>query len=130
VAARRARAAGRTDAPPRRSGYAPVDREHQARLNAFGEILQKLGWEEGRNIKIDYFLTGPDSDRLAAGAAAVVALAPDVILSGARVAHPDKHYRVVRLLGGGRGATQGPVRSRGGGGTNQRNDGVRSGNDG
>ena len=34
-------------------GYAESDREGQAHVAAFREGLQKLGWTEGRNIRID-----------------------------------------------------------------------------
>ena len=34
-------------------GYAESDRKGQARVAAFREELQKLGWTEGRNIRID-----------------------------------------------------------------------------
>jgi putative tryptophan/tyrosine transport system substrate-binding protein len=34
-------------------GYAESDREGQAFIAAFREGLQKLGWTEGRNIRID-----------------------------------------------------------------------------
>ena len=30
------------------------DREEQSRVSAFRDELQKLGWEEGRNTRIDY----------------------------------------------------------------------------
>jgi putative ABC transport system substrate-binding protein len=34
-------------------GYAESDSDAQAKVTAFQEGLQKLGWEEGRNIRID-----------------------------------------------------------------------------
>ena len=34
-------------------GYAESDREGQANVAAFREGLEKLGWAEGRNIRID-----------------------------------------------------------------------------
>ena len=36
------------------TGFAESDREGQAFVAAFREGLQKLGWVEGRNIRIDY----------------------------------------------------------------------------
>ena len=36
--------------------YSESDQEGQADVAAFREGLQKLGWTEGRNIRIDYSL--------------------------------------------------------------------------
>ena len=35
-------------------GYPESDGEAQSRLAAFREALEKLGWAEGRNIRIEY----------------------------------------------------------------------------
>jgi putative ABC transport system substrate-binding protein len=61
--------------------YAESDPEAQTRLAAFREQLQKLGWAEGRNVRIDYRWYIGDAEKARAGAAELVALAPDVILS-------------------------------------------------
>jgi putative ABC transport system substrate-binding protein len=53
----------------------------QARVRAFREGLQKLGWTPGRNIQIEYRWSAADADRLGKYAAELVALAPDVILA-------------------------------------------------
>jgi putative ABC transport system substrate-binding protein len=60
------------------------DSEGQARVAVFREVLQKLGWTDGRNVRIDYRWGdgAPDSERLRAGAAELVAMKPDVIASG------------------------------------------------
>ncbi|MGC2455187.1 MAG: ABC transporter substrate-binding protein, partial [Pseudolabrys sp.] len=34
-------------------GYAESDREGQANVAVFREALEKLGWAEGRNMRID-----------------------------------------------------------------------------
>jgi putative ABC transport system substrate-binding protein len=60
---------------------AESDPEARLRKNAFQEGLQKLGWSEGRNLRIDYRWTVPDSDRIRAYAAELVELAPDAILA-------------------------------------------------
>jgi putative ABC transport system substrate-binding protein len=57
------------------------DPEARLRKNAFEDGLQKLGWKEGRNLRIDYRWTVPDSDRIRAYAAELVELAPDAILA-------------------------------------------------
>jgi putative ABC transport system substrate-binding protein len=57
------------------------DTEAQARLAAFHQGLQQLGWTVGRNLQIDYRWGAGDLDRFRKYAAELVALAPDVILS-------------------------------------------------
>src|SRR5262245_28677089 len=61
--------------------YASDDAEGQARLAAFHQGLQQLGWTVGRNVQIDYRWGAGDADRIRKLAAELVALAPDVILS-------------------------------------------------
>src|ERR1700747_525061 len=57
------------------------DAEGQARLAAFHQGLQQLGWTVGRNVQIDYRWGAGDADRIRKFATELVALAPDVILS-------------------------------------------------
>src|SRR5271169_1358898 len=57
------------------------DPEGQARLAAFLQGLQELGWTDGRNVRIDYRWAAADADRSRTYAAELVALAPDVILA-------------------------------------------------
>jgi ABC-type uncharacterized transport system substrate-binding protein len=57
------------------------DAEAQARIAAFVQGLQQLGWTVGKNVHIDYRLAGIDADTLRKYAAELVALAPDVILA-------------------------------------------------
>ena len=59
--------------------YAADDPEGQARIAAFLQVLQQLGWTEGRNVRIDYRRSAGDADRARRYAAELVALAPDVI---------------------------------------------------
>jgi putative ABC transport system substrate-binding protein len=59
----------------------PSDAEEMARLAAFREELQKLGWAEGRNIQIDVREAAGDIERIRKYAGELVALAPDVILA-------------------------------------------------
>jgi putative ABC transport system substrate-binding protein len=56
------------------------DPETRARLAAFLQALQELGWNEGRNLQIDYRWGMGDVDRRRINAGELVALAPDVIL--------------------------------------------------
>jgi putative tryptophan/tyrosine transport system substrate-binding protein len=60
---------------------APDDPETRARLAAFLEALQGLGWSEGRNLQIDYRWGMGDIDRHRTNAAELVVLVPDVILA-------------------------------------------------
>jgi putative ABC transport system substrate-binding protein len=57
------------------------DAEEQARVAAFHQGLQQLGWTIGRNVQIDYRWGAGNADRIHKFAAELVALAPDVILS-------------------------------------------------
>ena len=63
-------------------GYAETDPNAQANVAAFRESLQKLGWAEGRNIRIDVRWPIPaDLESIERFAKELVALKPDVILS-------------------------------------------------
>jgi putative tryptophan/tyrosine transport system substrate-binding protein len=53
----------------------------KARIGAFLQGLQQLGWTEGRNLQIDYRWTAGGSDELRTYAADLVGLAPNVILA-------------------------------------------------
>ena len=65
------------------------DPEGQARVAAFRQGLQQLGWIDGRNVRIDIRWAAGDADRIRRYAAELVALAPDVILAiGAAVTGP------------------------------------------
>jgi len=58
------------------------DPEAQARIAAFRQELQQLGWTEGRDVRIDYRWAG-DASRFHGYAEELLALAPDVILASA-----------------------------------------------
>jgi len=57
------------------------DADAQARMAAFVQGLQQLGWTVGKNVRVDFRLAGIDADTLRKHAAELVALAPDVILA-------------------------------------------------
>jgi putative ABC transport system substrate-binding protein len=59
------------------------DPEVKAWLRALQEELQRRGWEQGRNIRIEYRLTGSDLNRLRAAAAELVGMTPDVLFVAA-----------------------------------------------
>ena len=57
------------------------DPEGPSRLAMFQQVLQQLGWSEGRNVRIDIRYGANDVDRDRIYATELVALAPDVILA-------------------------------------------------
>ena len=59
-----------------------TDPIREARVKAFTEQLRKLGWMEGRNVQIEYRWDNGDAALNRTYAVELVALAPDVILSG------------------------------------------------
>ena len=71
------------------TGVDADDADMQARFAAFAQALQKLGWTDGRNVRIDYRFGSGDADSIRMHAAELAALAPDVILaSGAATVAP------------------------------------------
>jgi putative tryptophan/tyrosine transport system substrate-binding protein len=62
-------------------GAIETDPESQARIVAFKEGLQALGWTDGRNVHIDYRFSSADLDLTRKYAAELVGLTPDVILA-------------------------------------------------
>jgi len=63
------------------TGTRAEDLDNKARLAAFEQALQQLGWTPGRNVRIDYRFAGGDAATSRKQAEELVALAPDVILS-------------------------------------------------
>lgn len=59
------------------------DPEGQTRIAAFRQAIQKLGWTEGQNVRIDVRWPAGDASLERKYAAELVALAPDVILAAA-----------------------------------------------
>jgi putative tryptophan/tyrosine transport system substrate-binding protein len=58
------------------------DPEAQARLAAFRQGLEQLGWKEGRNIRFEYRWPAGNTELIKTHAAELVASAPDLILTG------------------------------------------------
>jgi putative tryptophan/tyrosine transport system substrate-binding protein len=70
---------------PRRVGvlianYSQTDREGQAGIAAFLDTFQRLGWTDGRNVRIEYRWSAGDPERAKAAAAELVRSAPDAIV--------------------------------------------------
>jgi len=63
------------------TGIAGDDSESKARDAAFVKELQRLGWTDGRNLRIDYRSAGDNAAEGRKYAAELIALEPDVILA-------------------------------------------------
>ena len=78
--------AARVQEPVRRIGVLMAstsdDPDFQARIMAFLQGLQQLGWADGRNVRIDTRWATTNPDDIRRHAAELAALAPDVILAG------------------------------------------------
>jgi putative ABC transport system substrate-binding protein len=57
------------------------DPHGQARVAAFQQALRQLGWNDGRNVRIDIRWHENDADRSRRYAQELVALAPDIVLA-------------------------------------------------
>jgi putative tryptophan/tyrosine transport system substrate-binding protein len=64
------------------------DPEVKARIAAFQQGLQQLGWVDGSNMRIDYRYAGGNADDWGKYAAELTALAPDVIFVNGSVVGP------------------------------------------
>jgi putative ABC transport system substrate-binding protein len=71
--------------PARRIGvlndYTEADPVGQAQVAAFRDELGKLGWTDGRNVRIDYRTGAADSEAIRTYAAEIIASRPDVVLA-------------------------------------------------
>ena len=63
------------------ASYAETDREGQARVAAFLDTFRRLGWSDGRNVRIDIRWATTNADDLRKHAAELAALAPDVLVA-------------------------------------------------
>jgi putative ABC transport system substrate-binding protein len=66
------------------------DEEKQSYIAAFRQALQRLGWHEGRNLRIDWRWAMGDISRAREQAAELLALRPDVLFS-------DNSFSVLEL---------------------------------
>jgi putative ABC transport system substrate-binding protein len=62
-------------------GAADGDRDSQLWIAAFAQELQRLGWEDGRNIRIDYRWAAGEIDRIRGFATDLVGVRPDVLFA-------------------------------------------------
>jgi hypothetical protein len=68
------------------SAFSESDPEAQANLTAFRQTLQKLGWTDGRNVRLDYRWGEAEPVRIRAQAKELVGLNPDAILVSSALA--------------------------------------------
>jgi putative ABC transport system substrate-binding protein len=66
-------------------GYAERDPNGQLQVVSFRQQLQKLGWVEGSNIRIDFRFAADDPERIRALAVELLGLGPDVMVSNSNV---------------------------------------------
>src|SRR5262245_43111956 len=62
-------------------GYAESDAAAQAQVATLRQEMRKLGWEEGRNIRIDVRFPAADAGRARAMLMELMSLTPDVLVS-------------------------------------------------
>ena len=60
---------------------ASTDSDQQFRLQVFQDTLRKLGWADGRNVRIDIREAAGSAERFRTYAAELVAAKPDVLLA-------------------------------------------------
>jgi putative ABC transport system substrate-binding protein len=73
------------------ANYAETDRDGQACVAAFLDTFQKLGWSDGRNVRVEYRWAAADAERVQAAAAELVGFAPDVIVVATTPALAELH---------------------------------------
>jgi putative tryptophan/tyrosine transport system substrate-binding protein len=66
--------------------FSDDDPQVKARLSAFKQGLQELGWIENRNIHFSYRFTGQDAEGIHKGTEELIALGPDLIVAWANPA--------------------------------------------
>src|SRR3954470_22593752 len=75
------------------AGVASTDPQMKARLVAFQEELRKLGWDDGRNVQIDYRFALGNPEQARTAARELVSLKPDLI-----VAHSTTNLAAVQNI--------------------------------
>jgi ABC-type uncharacterized transport system substrate-binding protein len=62
-------------------GFAESDPESPARLAAFRQSLERLGWKEGHNVRVEYRWGAGDPTRMRAHAKELIGTSPDVLVA-------------------------------------------------
>ena len=68
-------------------GYAENDPETQARLAAFRQAFEQLGWKEARSVRIDYRFAPEGPEQAQRFAKELVALRPDILVGNFDARH-------------------------------------------
>src|SRR5262245_23910044 len=63
--------------------FSEEDPESERRLTALRNELQKLGWTDGRNLRIHYRWSAGEKDQARAGAKELIELQPDILVAHA-----------------------------------------------
>ena len=96
-------------------GQDASDKVSQLVRVALRDGLEKLGWIEGRNLKIEWRFGAGNFDRMQAAAKELVSLSPDVIVAGgaspARAAQEATQTIPIIFTGGGDAAATGLVKN-------------------
>jgi putative tryptophan/tyrosine transport system substrate-binding protein len=71
--------------------HSQTDREGQTSITAFLDTFQKLGWTDGRNVRIEYRWGAGDAERTKAAANELVHSAADVIVVASTPALAELH---------------------------------------
>ena len=74
------------------------DADYRARIAAFQQGLQQLGWSEGRNVHVDIRWATTKTDDIRRHAAELAADAPDVILAGTGTATVAPLLQATRIV--------------------------------
>ena len=73
------------------AAYTQHDREGQVRIGALIDTLQRLGWADGRNLRIDYRWAAGDADRGKNFAAELVRSLPEAIVANSNPVLVELH---------------------------------------
>jgi putative ABC transport system substrate-binding protein len=68
------------------TGYRESDPEGRARIGALVETLGKLGWSDGRNVRLEVRWPNTERDQINADTAALVGSAPDILVISSNAA--------------------------------------------
>ena len=74
-------------------GYRQTDPEGQARMTALLDTLGKLGWSDGRNVRVEVRWSSNEIDSIGSETAALAGSAPDIIVISSDAALTALHKR-------------------------------------